>query len=510
MSTVEQYKMFELSLTGPEAGNPYADVQLTAHFERADGTDAYDVRGFYRGFGRYAVRFMPRSTGTWTYITASSTPELAGHEGTLEVTTATAGNHGRVLRATDVRGHDAPFSTDDDFAFAYEDGTRFLPFGTTIYAWTNQPAEVQETTLATLATAPFNKVRMCIFPKFYDYNHHDPELFAYEGSMEEGFDHTRFNEAFWENLDRRVEQLDELGIEADIILLHPYDKPEAWGFSRMTREEDAFYLAYVARRYAAYKNVWWSMANEWDLLPWKPAEDWDAYARVVMANDAFGHLRSIHNCREVFDHSHPWVTHVSWQRCDLFQTAECVTQLREEYRKPVIVDECAYEGNINWGWGNITGREMVRRFWEGCLRGGYLSHGETFVDRGPQIWWAHGGKLSGESPERIGFCRRFFEGLPEGLGPVPEERGVLLGTFTWDVTCLADRFGAGDDDVLVYFGFFQPLYREFDLPERRRYTIDVVDTWEMTETRLPGTFEGHVRVDLPGTQYQLIRLRAVA
>ena len=81
----------------------------------------------------------------------------------------------------------------------------------------------------------------------------------------------------------RLAQLDELGIQADIILLHPYDKPE-WGFSKMTREEDAFYLAYVARRYSAFRNVWWSLANEFDLMPWKSVEDWDSYARIVMAN----------------------------------------------------------------------------------------------------------------------------------------------------------------------------------------------------------------------------------
>lgn len=41
------------------------------------------------------------------------------------------------------------------------------------------------------------------------------------------------------------------------------------------------------------------------------------------------------------------------------------------------------------------------------------------------------------------------------------------------------------------------------------YTIDVVDTWDMTETRLPGTYTGHVCVDLPSKQYMLVRLTAV-
>ena len=55
--------MLDLVLEGTAEGNPYVDVTLTAIFERADSTDAVEVRGFYRGEGRYGIRFMPRSAG---------------------------------------------------------------------------------------------------------------------------------------------------------------------------------------------------------------------------------------------------------------------------------------------------------------------------------------------------------------------------------------------------------------------------------------------------------------
>ena len=92
---------------------------------------------------------------------------------------------------------------------------------------------------------------------------------------------------------KRISQLDELGIQADVILLHPYDK---WGFSKMDKETDILYLKYAVDCLSHYKNVWWSLANEFDLLPWKSVEDWETYARVVMRRDPYGHLRSIHNC----------------------------------------------------------------------------------------------------------------------------------------------------------------------------------------------------------------------
>jgi hypothetical protein len=51
-----------------------------------------------------------------------------------------------------------------------------------------------------------------------------------------------------------------------------------------------------------------------------------------------------------------------------------------------VIDECAYEGDIDQGWGNITGEEMVRRFWEGAVRGGYVGHGETYLHPEDILW----------------------------------------------------------------------------------------------------------------------------
>ena len=52
----------------------------------------------------------------------------------------------------------------------------------------SQPTDVQDRTVATLAEAPFNKIRMCVFPKFYDFNIADPWAYAYPGTRETGFD----------------------------------------------------------------------------------------------------------------------------------------------------------------------------------------------------------------------------------------------------------------------------------------------------------------------------------
>ena len=64
----------------------------------------------------------------------------------------------------------------------------------------------------------------------------------------------RFNPAFFAHLEKRIAQLRDLGIEADLILFHPYDadwgQPDPhWGFDRMGAENDDRYIRYVIARW---------------------------------------------------------------------------------------------------------------------------------------------------------------------------------------------------------------------------------------------------------------------
>ncbi len=81
---------------------------------------------------------------------------------------------------------------------------------------------------------------------------------------------------------------------------------------------------------------------------------------------------------------------------------------REQYRKPVIYDECKYEGNVPQGWGNLSGREMTQRFWLGTMSGCYVGHGETYLNDDEILWWSKGGQLHGESPQRIQWLKEFM------------------------------------------------------------------------------------------------------
>src|SRR5580765_3898017 len=132
---VEQWGQFEVVLKGPASGNPFVEVELSATF--IQGKQKVQVSGFYDGDGSYKIRFMPTSLGEWSYKTGSNRPELDGKTGQLTVVKPLPGNRG-------------PVRVRNTFHFAYADGTAFFPIGTTCYAWTHQPAKIEEQTLVTL------------------------------------------------------------------------------------------------------------------------------------------------------------------------------------------------------------------------------------------------------------------------------------------------------------------------------------------------------------------------
>ncbi|SFK80347.1 protein of unknown function [Paenibacillus sp. 1_12] len=470
--TLECWARYERSFHGPDTGNPFREIMFHAEFRHHNRVVKTD--GFYDGGGIYKLRFMPDAIGSWSYVTFSNCKELDAQHGQLQVTAPIGNNHG-------------PVSVKDKYRFIYRDGTPYLPFGTTLYHWFHHGDEAQEqTTLTVLAASPFNKVRMCILPT----GEMNPSMLAFAGSREFGVDIQRFNPDFFAHMEQRLEDLQRLGIEADIILFHPYDQG-VWGFEQLDIEVEAAYLKYVIARLSSFRNVWWSIANEFDFNIHKSMNDWDRLLQTVQRLDPYGHLRSIHNGTKMYDYertatydySKPWVTHQSIQHWETSWT----TSWLDTYGKPVVVDECCYEGNAIRRWGNISGEEMLRRIWESQVRGGYASHGEAYESEGGGTWISRGGRLVGDSPKRIQFLRELMEAGQADLWEAERERNCF-----W-----------------IYFGRSQPSYWELQLPEHRCFHIDLIDTWEMRIERLTHTYQGSCKVALPGKSYLALRITVV-
>lgn len=469
--TVERWSRFEVSWKGPQADNPFTAVWLKAAF--TNGKQTCTVDGFYDGEGVYKIRFMPTETGEWKYTTRSNRKELNGKRGSVQCVAASVNNHG-------------PVKVWNTYNFRYADGKPYYPFGTTLYAWIHQGEGLQELTLNSLKQSGFNKVRMCVFPKYYSHVQEEPERYPYQqkGNAKNGkkqWDFTRFNPAFFRHLEKRIDDLNALGIEADIIIFHPYDKGH-WGFDSMGREADLHYIQYLVSRLSSFRNVWWSMANEWDFIKTKPKESWDAYTKAVVKADPYRHLCSIHNGSLYYDNWQPEFTHVSIQNSSAVEDFGRAVLLRDVYHKPVIYDEVCYEGDIPERWGRLSGEEMTHAFWQGIIAGTYITHGETFTNKGDTIFWAKGGQLRGSSPQRIAFLRKIME---EGPGP-------LQLADPWKDHRTAQ---SGSGYYLIYLGKQMQNEWQFSLPKKNgpapgtKFRVELIDTWDMTVTPIAGTFE---------------------
>ena len=111
--------------------------------------------------------------------------------------------------------------------------------------------------------------------------------------------------------------------------------------------------------------------------------------------------------------------------------------------------------------------------------GGFVGHGECFPEQDPdgRAWISRGGRLHGEIPSRIAFLRRLWE--------------------------------ESADDEFVYFGDRRHRHRDVTLPgDGGPWAVDLIDTWNMTVTPLPGgPHSGPVRVPLDHRPDLALRIR---
>lgn len=507
---MRQYQMFELQFLGKEPEASQTSVSVEAEFiwksKTTGNQKSKKIKGFYAGDGLYKVRFLPEEAGEFNWKVTGC---VAG-EGSELCESAAAGDKG-IVRAKGIR-------------FEYNDGTAFLPVGTTIYALAHQKEGLIQETMHTLKKAPFNKVRHCVFPKFYDYNREDPEFFPFERKENGDWDMDRPCFPYWDKLERVIFELADMGIQSDLILFHSYDK---WGFSMLDMEQCRKYLDYLLRRLSVIPQLWWSMANEFDLMYGRTMDDWYEIEAFVAANDPYHHLLSNHNCFSFYDFTRPNITHCCVQTIQM----ESAAMWLEEYKKPLIYDECCYEGNLPLSWGNLSGFAMADRFWKACVPGAYASHGEVFLDENDILWWAKGGELKGSSPVRIAFLIEILDELPGTLTPwhqklwempdmgfmsnaprdlfknlhlsMPKEQQESMRVK--DGVCCGH---IGEQVFLEYFGTRCCGMTRWILPENHTYRIEEIDIWEMTRKTTYRGVNGKLEIKMPGKEG--IALLAVA
>lgn len=468
-----RFDVIELEFAGPRQPIPADRNPLRARLRHESGSEIA-VPGFWDGGERYLVRVAPELVGAWSWRTESDASELDGIEGAFSVADfdRTPTEHGPVRVAS-------------MFHFAHADGTPFRPVGTTAYNWLHQEEPLFTSTLTAIAGAGFNKLRFMVFPQAGGHIEHYPELLPFERTADGGWDVARPVIPFFRHLDSAIQALGALGIQADVLIFNSYDGGR-FGLDGLNEDQDAAYVRYLIARLSAYPNVWWSLCNEFDLLTDRPPARWDRMGELLARVDPHGHLRSIHNWMELHDHNQPWVTHASIQNGSATTDFGRASLYRDVYRKPIVLDEIKYEGDIDDRWGRLTGEELVDRFWIATVSGCYASHGESFHLANGSLHMVQGGPLQGSSPPRLGFLRHVLDELVvPGLDPIDK----------WDDPAYVA--GWPRRQYIQYIGRPDEKSWTFRLPQGNTgepiqvgdvFEVDVIDTWAMTVSRVETPF----------------------
>ncbi len=255
---VPKWTVYEISLKATGSSpNWYTDPNavVAAKFTGPGGV-TQTVNGYWNGDNSFEIRFAPTAEGTWTYTTSSPNAGLNNQSGTINATNAEAANHG-FLRI------DPAYPK----SFVWDDGAHDFMCGQTYYSLMYD-AMVNDNWKAAVDNSRaygMNKVRMFVyaqggFVNLASVSHGYPDVTPYSGTWDNP-NRDSLNFDYWQKLDEVVEYMQAKGMVADLLLTNFYRNGEMSG----TDAQNDRFLRYVAARYAAYDNVIWCLANEWDL-----------------------------------------------------------------------------------------------------------------------------------------------------------------------------------------------------------------------------------------------------
>ncbi len=335
-------------LTEPEAANhpnPYLSVELYAEV-RSPRFRTYRMYGFWDGGRRFVIRFAPTEPGDWDLRVTSNVPSFDGKVG--RVTAAAAAED------------EAGFLRTDNVHHWSHTGIRkpHLWMGDTCYrlAWIDDA--VFEQIAAKRAEQKFNHMRALVMSNDEGLRkaYHDPDF---------------PNPEHFQQLERRVRRLNDLGIFVDLILAgdqnHLAEVFPTW----QQRER---YIRYVVSRFGAMK-ITWQLAQEFEEYK-RPRDLFKEVGSALQKADPYNHPRTVHTVAS----SAPlladgWMSYITYQSSDVALGAV----ERQIYRAPFVNAEFGYEDS---GAGkshphHVDPDEFRKRLWRAAMNGNYPTFGNT-------------------------------------------------------------------------------------------------------------------------------------
>ncbi|MGB3536486.1 MAG: DUF4038 domain-containing protein [Microcoleaceae cyanobacterium] len=360
---VDTYDIFETTINhSGNYQNPYTQVEATATIQSPD-REIMRIPLFWNGGNRWTFRYSPGKEGTWNWSVKSNDPGLDQAEGDFRV--LPSDQKGGVRVRSEYPHH-----------FEYEDGTPYWLMGDTL--WNAFNIDTSEN-LTRESVEQYIDVRA---DQGFNYIHSNLITIPRNegGAAFEDFEAEIINPAFWQEVDTRLEYINQNGITAMLMLAWAEDdRVGDWaGFAN--DEARLRYARYIVGRYSAY-NVAFNVAGEWNEYGSK--QMYQNIAAEIVKHDPHNRLIAIHPGElsytvEEFA-KEDWMSFADYQQ-NYRRLHQRIIDARD-HDKPVVNSEYAYYLRDSNSDGKVdkpnseTLEDIRHATWDIAMAGGYFVTG---------------------------------------------------------------------------------------------------------------------------------------
>ena len=411
--TVEAYDFVEVTLTvaGPDARNPFTDVEVEGQFGKAGTSESIRTDGFCDSAdgSLFRIRFMPVTPGEYSYtVTYRQGGFVKGYTANFQ---AVSGNRRGIVRVDpDYRWHFIWEATREHYF--WNGTTAFLMMG-----W--QDEKVITGIIDRLHALKVNRIRVMLAARLASYwgepvvptsDFHvclNPWLAERPDDVSNpGFDYSRFNLGYWQKYERML----RYAREKDMIISVVFDWNDSKVHPTAGGEDEQRYFRYTVARLAPFSNVTWDLGD--DITAYRNEEWAHLMGTLLKKWDAYNHLATNHpnSDREILDRKSDWLDFTSFQRwwrpLHGFMLAQREQQAKSGRIIPQTDEEYGYEDHYPKGSSKAypdgqTADANRRAAWEMSMAGTYQTTGET-AKRGTGIWPdTGGGWINGRGDESM-------------------------------------------------------------------------------------------------------------
>jgi uncharacterized protein DUF5060/uncharacterized protein DUF4038 len=439
---VPRYHVHEIRFQGPTYGpkdNPVREVEFVTQWQHESGSPTYQIHGFWDGDGKggnqgnvFKVRFCPIKIGKWTLVkTESNRAELKGKQEGYQVQCVESKHPGFWLADSATGGR----------WYQRSDGSHPYIFGDTLYSFLSEqkndgPTGGNIKDDVSNTSTYFNKIRFSITGDRYPHPREKPFLDDKGKPTDDGNYSQRPNPTwFHKRVDLAVQTAFDCDQIADMIVNGPDTLLSRSVLQAAKNNGDATpILKYLAARYGSFPNVWFCLANEFDIKkPKYSSSEIVRFGATMRKYLPYPTPMSVHAkprdwYKELNDKN--WHDHVIIQKKikKLPVATDWVARNHAIGGKvPVIDDELAYEGKGD-GWSEA---DVIESHLGAFLGGGYGTTGHKPAGKQGHYFWGNFKASEHRSADNLLWLRKVIDENITfwKMKPMGKPKDTKLGIF---------------------------------------------------------------------------------